>query len=182
MLTRTVLFVLVLVGVARFASATQLYYGTAGSCFSDQWNVDLPAGSVVHSCVVASTDYVANAPWNWTVVFTAQGPSVTVVRPYPYNPATVTWTDPAVSAEFSFTIVYSEDMSENPQTRYATVQAGIAGPPAGLVHLAQANRNDVSGSTTDEKWSTLVGGNYTIWHGGGTSGSNFAYAFTDVTW
>src|SRR6185295_9479384 len=73
---------------------------------------------------------------------------------------------------------------DNPTPSSAMAMAGIAGPPAGLLHEARAViNNDVNAYAYDEKWSyNLVGGSYAVYHGGGVSGNGGVTAYTEITW
>lgn len=78
-------------------------------------------------------------------------------------------------------VAYSDVAAFADLYSYATIQAGIAGPPAGQVYLARVNVSSYS-TSYDHKDATLAGGDYQIWHGGGVSGSGWVTAHTNVSW
>lgn len=66
----------------------------------------------------------------------------------------------------------------------ASALAGIAGPPAGLIHQAQAISVGDIGGVTNEKWATTTdSGSFTVFHGGGHEpGFGSSVAKTTLTW
>lgn len=173
-LSRSVLFAFASFGLAHIAVATSQVYmsGTGGSGLCNQWTINVPAGTLAHSYVVAQCGEAWMAAYqftdqSWVYIYTDGG----LIQPQFEGP------NGGSTTGTGFT--WSQD--PNPESN-ASIQAGIAGPPAGEVYLAQTSVSGFSTTGTDEKWATLVGGDYTIWHGGGVGGSGMVTAVTDLTW
>jgi hypothetical protein len=63
-------------------------------------------------------------------------------------------------------------------------QGGLAGPPSGLVYLAQIDSSSsAAGGVGDYQSSTLAGGSYSVWHVGSvTGGTGGVKAETVISW
>ncbi len=160
------LFAALALSATQIASAGSLHFASAGSTsVSLVWNADnVPAGAVVHSYVVAQSGGAWSSGYqftdqSWTYII-VNGVQVNCYRPNDHGTG-ATWSGDPVSGS-------------------ASMQAGIAGPPAGVVCVANAVSNGYHQAVTAEKWATLVGGNYQVWHGGG--GNGLITAATDITW
>ena len=164
--TKLACMALVCLSATHVASATEIRHLSAGTSVSGTWSYELPAGTVAHSYVVAQTGAMWSTGFSFhnVTVQIIPGPNGTYrVVSTGVQEATGTWP------------------SEPSYWGSASIQAGVAGPPSGVVHQAQVN---IYGGTyaTDEKWSTLVGGFFSVWHGGGVSGPGMVIAATDLSW
>jgi hypothetical protein len=127
---------------------------------------NVPAGAFVHSYVAAQVGAV------WTAGYYFYGSGY--INLYKGSYLNFNTHNQTLLAEFA----------PDPVSTFSTIQAGISGPPAGLVHLARVDISGVGNSGQDDKYSTLAGGDYTVWHGGGVTnaGSGAVAAVTDISW
>ena len=171
--TKMVLLGAMIVGLAASSEAGSLTFSSGGSNMSNTWGLQLPAGAMVHSLVTATVGSSSNPAWYW-------GGGL----PGGYwQTWTVTTSGGTLTASYISPMNYYGSSPGNPQPSSASAQAGLAGPPAGVLHIAITNITDVSSYSYDEKWSyNLVGGYYNIWHGGGVSGNGGVTAYTEVSW
>lgn len=105
-------------------------------------------------------------------------------------PSTATTIYSRAGAYASYELVYNVDGNGTPGSYYlygyASVQAGVAGPPAGNIQVAVATSSGGGGLVWDEKWDyNHPAGEYQAWHGGGTDGMNIGSqitAYTEIDW
>lgn len=174
--TRVLLAALASLTVAQFATAGSYTYASAGKSLNSNWQMDVPAGATVHSVATASCDYMAGPTEYWGATLPDgywQETDFTTDANGQISVTVTVWTQSTVTFSGTWDTDYVSSSA------YAAV--GIAGPPAGLVHEARAS---VSGSSyaVDEKVSTLVGGTYQVYHGGGVSGNGFVSGYTYISW
>ncbi len=165
---KIVLAVLVSLGATHMAPAGEAHFLSAGTYgVGDSWILTVPAGTFAHAYVVAQVGGIYYSSY----AFYQAELNVTNLDPY----------ERIVSSGYTYkeTGGWPGDYASGS----ASIQAGIAGPPSGQVYLALATTSGAGSiHATDEKWATLVGGTYQIWHGGGTSGGGLVTAETDLTW
>jgi hypothetical protein len=173
----------VLVGVILVSFSSLMHAGSREYSSSDQYSLSstwsslsVPAGATVRSLTTATVGTVSNPAWTWAGTIPGS-PSVTgwvrVNGVY-----AVLFHLPAIPE-----LPYYNQNQSNPYASSAVAVAGIAGPPAGLIHEARAMIMGVDSFSYDEKWSyNLAGGDYYIYHGGGVSGCGSVTAYTAISW
>jgi hypothetical protein len=178
--TKFSIVVLATLSLVRLAQGNPLSYATSGQSLNSNWTTaSIPAGAVAHSVAIASPVYMPG-PSSWYGA-TLWGGTWLQISWYADGSGNrkvdlSAWTLKTIY----FGGVLGSQWDANPQSSYAYAAIGISGPPSGLVHEARAT--STSGTILDEKTSTLAGGVYQVYHGGGVSGNGAVSGYTYISW